>query len=257
MYEAMFTAASGIRGQQQRLDVIADNMSNVNTNAFKASRLNFKDILYVAGDYPYADQAENQQKGHGVKTASVSRIFSTGNLVTTERQLDFAIEGEGFFELMDRNGGYYYTRAGNFYLSEIGGQHYLVNGSGNFVLSDAGEPVIMPADAMRLNIDATGHISFTGADGANTDGGNIALRTFVNPDGLSSLGGCNYSPTEASGEPVAAQRAGVRQGVLESSNVDIAQEMTRMIRTQRALSFSSRALTTADQMEGIANNMRR
>lgn len=257
MYEAMFTAASGIRGQQQRLDTIADNMANVNTVGFKASRLNFKDILYVAGEYPYADDEANQQKGYGVRTASISRIFATSSFSTTERELDFAIEGEGFFEIMDRNGDYFYTRAGNFYFSNVGGQQYLVNGDGNFVLNEAGAPIIMPEGATRLNIETTGHITFTGSDGTGTNGGYLAIRTFVNPEGLSAIGGSGYVPTEASGRPASSDSFHVQQGVLENSNVDIAQEMTRMIRAQRALSFSSRALTTADQMEGIANNMKR
>lgn len=257
MYEAMITAASGIRGQQRRLDVIADNMANVNTNGFKASRLNFKDTLHVAGGYPYADDEANQQKGYGVLTASISRIFSTGSMLTTGRDMDFAIHGDAFFEVMNKDGSISYTRVGNFYFSEVGGRNYLVTGNGDFILDNADAPITLPDGAHSMAVDTNGHITFKGDDDTAIDGGSLALRTFVNPDGLSSVGGCNYVVTEASGEALTATKFEIRQGVLENSNVDIAQEMTRLIRAQRAFSFASRALTTADQMEGIANNMRR
>jgi len=257
MFEAIVTAASGVRGQQRRLDTIADNVANINTVGFRASRLNFKDALYVAGQYAYADEAANQQKGHGVMTASISRVFSTGSFTTSERNLDFAIEGEGFFEVMAADGSIFYTRAGNFYISNIGDEQYLVNGSGNFVLDDQGAPIILPQWAESVNISGGGEMVFTDNVDRQMEAGRLALRTFVNDDGLSSLGGCNYVPTVASGEPMEAENCRVRQGVLENSNVDMAREMTRLIRAQRAFSFASRALTTADDMEGIANNMRR
>ncbi|MCL2495913.1 MAG: flagellar hook-basal body protein [Clostridiales bacterium] len=257
MFEAILTAASGISGQQRRIDTIADNVANVNTAGFRASRLNFKDALYVAGRYAYADEAANQQKGHGLMTASISRVFSSGSFIATERNLDFAIEGEGFFEIMSADGSVFYTRAGNFYLSDIGGEQYLVNGSGNLVLDDEGAPIILPDWAAAVNIGYEGQLVFTNNVDRQMEAGFLALYDFINADGLSSLGGCNYVPTAASGEPMKAERCHVRQGVLENSNVDMGQEMTRLIRAQRAFSFASRALTTADDMEGIANNLRR
>ena len=257
MFEAMLSAASGLMGQQRRIDTIADNLANANTAAFKASRLNFKDMLYVDGRYAYRDVAQNQQKGHGVLTASVSRNFATGSLSGTDRELDFAIEGPGFFMTLDHEGNINYTRQGNFYLSNVGGQMYLVNSRGHFILDDDEAPITLPAAATSLSLNSEGEIIFSGPEGFTDYGGLIGIRDFINPDGLSARGASYYQPTVASGDPQVSAGFKVRRGMLEMSNVDLAQEMTRMIRTQRAFSLASRALTTADDMEGIANNMRR
>jgi len=257
MFEAMLSAASGLISQQRRMDIIADNLANANTAAFRASRLNFQDMLYVDGRYPYRDAAQNQQKGHGVIAASVSHSLTSGSFGSTERSLDFAIEGEGFFMALNPDGGIYYTRQGNFYLSERGGPMYLVNSHGHFVLDDEQAPIILPAEADTLTINAAGEIIFSGPDGFTSAGGHIGIRTFINPQGLNARGLAYYTPTAASGEPQPSLRSSIRQGALEMSNVDLAREMTLMIRTQRAFSLASRALSTADDMEGIANNMRR
>ncbi|MCL1906275.1 MAG: flagellar hook-basal body complex protein, partial [Clostridiales bacterium] len=171
MFEAMLSAASGLMGQQRRIDTIADNLANVNTAAHKASRLNFKDMIYVDGRYPYRDAPLNQQKGHGVLTASISRNFATGSLSGTERELDFALEGEGFFMTLSPDGNINYTRQGNFYLSTMEGQMYLVNSQGHFVLDDEGVPIILPDDASSLTLNSEGEITFSGPDGFVEDGG--------------------------------------------------------------------------------------
>jgi flagellar basal-body rod protein FlgG len=257
MFEAMLSAASGLLGQQRRIDTIADNLANANTAAFKASRLNFKDMLYVDGRYPYRDTALNQQKGHGVLTASISRNFAGGSLSSTGRELDFALEGEGFFMTLGPQGDIRYSRQGNFYLSALGGEMYLVNAQGHFVLDDGEAPIVLPAGASAISLNTEGEITYSGPDGFTEQGGRLGLRAFVNPDGLAARGSAYYMPSAASGEPQAAAGTRVRQGMLEMSNVELAQEMTRMIRTQRAFSLASRALSTADDMEGIANNMKR
>ena len=256
MFEAMYTAASGLLGQQRRIDTIADNLANVNTTAFKSSRLNFKDMIYVDGRYPYRDEALNQQKGHGVLPASISRNFQTGNMQTTERDLDFAIEGEGFFMVGHPDGNIYYTRQGNFYLSNVGGQMHLVNSRGHLMLDDEGAPIVMPEGAISMSANTDGGISFNYADGTFESAGQFGIRTFVNPEGLMARGTSYFEPSIASGAPQATQNYNMRQGVIEASNVDLSNEMTRMIRTQRAFSLASRALTTADRMEEIANRMR-
>lgn len=257
MIEARLSAASGIINQQRRVDTIADNIANANTVGFKSSRLNFKDMLYVDGKYPYEDTALNNQKGHGVMTASISRNFATGSLSTTGRDLDFAIEGEGFFSILAPDGNTYYSRAGNFYLSEVGGQMYLVDARGHFVLDDDGAPITLPDGANSLTVDERGQITFTGPNGFTQDGGQMGIRTFTNPDGLSADGSSYYEPTVASGDPQTSENFRLHQDTLEMSNVDISQEMTRLIRAQRAFQLASRALTTADDMDGIANNMRK
>ena len=257
MYEAMMIAATGLHNQQRRLDTIAHNVANVNTVAFKNSRLDFKDALYTAGIIPALPRTPegNQQKGHGVMVAGITKDYSSGNMQTTDRPLDLAIEGEGFFALEGMEGDTIYTRNGNFNLSvEIDGV-YLVNGSGYYVQDIDGMRIRVPEYTETITVSENGQVVFTAGEEEMTV--SIGIFTFRNITGLLSLGDGNYSESVASGERLPAEEAAVRQGTLESSNVSLAEEMTRMIRTQRAFSLSSRALTTADEMEGIANNMRR
>ena len=257
MYEAMMIAATGLHNQQRRLDTIANNVANVNTVGFKTVRLDFKDAMYTAGIVPGLPRTPegNQQKGHGVMVAGTGKDFRTGNIQVTERPLDVAIEGEGFFELRDMDGNLLYTRNGAFNLSSEADGAYLVNGQGLYVMDINGERIMLPESAETIAIGLDGAISFT-ADGEETNI-MIGVFTFRNLAGLLSSGNGNYSEGPASGEKIAAEGVLLRQGAIEGSNVNLAEEMTRMIRTQRAFQLASRALTTADEMQGIANNMKR
>jgi flagellar basal-body rod protein FlgG len=260
MYLAMFIAATGLTNQQRRLDVIAANVSNVNSVAFKSARLDFKDALYTAGivpAYPRTPEPEgNQQKGHGVMVAGITKDYRGGALQPTQRNLDVAIEGEGFFELNDGDGNLVYTRNGAFNLGEGGDGYYLTNSDGYYIHDENGDRIRIPDNCESISFDNYGMITFT-AEGEDTNV-QLGLYTFRNLTGLLTDGRGNYAESVASGEkmPVAAD-VRVRQGYLENSNVSLAEEMTRLVRTQRAFQLASRALTTADEMEGIANNMRR
>ena len=257
MYEAMMIAATGLHNQQRRLDTIAHNVANVNTVAFKNSRLDFKDALYTTGIIPALPRTPegNQQKGHGVMVAGITKDYSGGSIQRTDRELDFAIEGEGFFALEGADGNTVYTRNGSFSLSvEIDGM-FLVNGDGLYVQDAGGGRIQIPEYTESISITAGNGIMFTAGEEETT--AIIGVYTFRNLTGLLSVGEGNYAESDASGERLPAENAAVRQGMLEVSNVKLAEEMTRMMRTQRAFSLASRALRTADEMEGIANNMRR
>jgi flagellar basal-body rod protein FlgG len=258
MYEAISIAATGLTNQQRRLDTIADNIANVNTKGFHASRLDFKEALYTAGIVPAAPRTPegNQQKGHGVATASITRELRQGSLDTTGGQLDFAIEGEGFFELTGADGAPLYTRGGNFYVSDVEGRLLLVNSDGYFVNDVDGEPIEAPSEARTISLSADGVVTFE-TDGEILSQSRLGIYTFVNIMGLQAVGGGNYVPTNISGEMTVPEDSKVAQGFLENSNVDLGHEMTLMIRSQRAFSLASRALTTADDMEQIANNLRK
>ena len=255
MYEAVMIAATGLQNQQRRIDTIANNVANVNSVGYKSARLDFKDALYTAGIVPGLPRtpAGNQQKGHGVMVAGIAKDYATGNFASTERQLDFAIEGEGFFELSDANGNLCYTRNGSFYIDDDG---WLVNGEGRFILDSDGGRIQAPYGTDTVRVTTDGMLTFIAED---EDEMTVALGiyTFRNVTGLFTAGGGNYTTSLASGEKMTAYGASVRQGTLEMSNVNLAEEMTRLIRTQRAFSLASKALTTADEMEGIANNLRR
>ena len=259
MYEAINIAATGLQSQQRRLDTIAHNVSNINTAAYKSTRLDFKDALYTAGLVPALprtrDPEGNQQKGHGVMVAGTTKDFSTGAIQATGRQIDFAIEGEGFFALSDPEGETVYTRSGSFNLSVEDDGIYLVNSAGYYVQDADGERIMIPEYTEKIGVPENGMITFSvGEDETNVM---LGVYTFRNLTGLLSDGNSNYSESVASGERMPADGARIRQGVLEISNVKLSEEMTRMIRTQRAFSLASKALTTSDEMEGIANNMRR
>ena len=257
MFEAVYMAATGLYNQQRRLDVIGDNIANTNTIGFKTARLDFQDALYTAGidPGPAYTPAGNLQKGHGVTMAMISSEFTSGELLTTGDTLDFSIEGDAYFQVVDRLGNLLYTKSGNFYTTDGDTGTTLVNADGYFVQNAAGGNIVYPEGTTAVTVTPDGTIEFwTGDNKIGID--HFGIYEFTNQVGLSKLGGSNYTPTIASG---AAQRAGnyrVKQGMLEGSNVDMATEMTRLLRTQRAFSLAARALTTADDMEGIANRMR-
>lgn len=257
MYEAMMIASTGLKNQQRRLDTIANNVANVNSTAYKSARLDFKDALYTAGIVPAKPRTPdgNQQKGHGVMVAGIAKDFSVGNMQRTDRQLDVAIEGEGFFELSDVDGNLVYTRNGVFNQSGEEDGDYLINGDGLYVHDADGNKILIPYGTDTININPDHTITFV-AFGEETTV-SLGVYTFRNITGLLSSGEGTYSESVASGEKIPADDVLIRQGALEGSNVNLAQEMTRLIRTQRTFQLASRALTTADEMEGIANNMKR
>ena len=258
MFEALYMAATGLINQQRRMDVTADNVANVNTNGFKASRLDFKDAIYTAGIDPgpaYTPDG-NLQKGHGVMTAAITHDFSGASLIATGNMLDFAIEGDAFFEVVDPYGNVYYTGRGNFYTVNGTEGFTLTNSDGWFVLDENGEKIVLPEGTVEAELSPDGLLTFKSGD---SELGNVRLGmyTFPNKTGLNAAGNGNYTVTVASGEAIPATDYRINQYMLENSNVDMATEMTRLLRTQRAFSLAARALKTADDMEGIANNMRR
>ncbi|MDR2665814.1 MAG: flagellar hook-basal body protein [Oscillospiraceae bacterium] len=260
MYEAVMIAATGLTNQQRRLDTIADNIANTNTVGFRASRLDFKEALYTAGIVPAAPRTPegNQQKGHGVATAAITRERRQGSFTETGGQFDFAIEGEGYFELTDPDGEKFYTRGGNFYITDIEGQLRMVNSDGYFVSDADGNAITVPFGTQAVAAAEDGTLSFQAEDGqVYGDTARLGVFSFRNVLGLDSVGGGNYVETDISDEMFAVDGARVLQGSLENSNVDMAREMTLMIRSQRAFSLASRALRTADDMEQLANNLRR
>jgi len=247
------TSASGMMAQQRMIDVIANNLANVNTTGFKRSRVSFEDVLYetVRGERKSGDSSVETvgpvQIGKGVRVAGVLRLHGQGSPETTQRPLDVAIEGDGYLQVRRPDGSLAFTRDGNLTLSESG---TLVTGGGYVV-----EPgIAIPADSNHLSIGADGTVSVTRAgDSAPTDVGRIELARFLNENGLMAIGENQYVQSEASGEPITgfAEEDGfgrVIQGALESSNVEIVQEMTDMIAAQRAYEINARAIRAAEDM---------
>ncbi|MDM7916094.1 MAG: flagellar basal-body rod protein FlgG [Candidatus Eisenbacteria bacterium] len=260
MNSSLRTAASGMAAQQRMIDVLANNLANVNTTGFKRSRVNFEDLLYenVQGNktvnYSNSESVGPVQVGKGVRVASIQRLHTPGAIEMTQRPLDMAIEGEGFFQVERPDGTTAYTRDGSFTLSDSG---VIVTSAGYTVLPG----ISIPEDATSITVSANGTVSIA-SQGKNdlTEIGRFELARFLNPTGLEAIGENEYTETTASGKPTTgyAQEDGfgaVRQGALESSNVEIVQEMTDMIAAQRAYEINAKAIRAGDEMMQTTNEI--
>jgi len=262
---ALWTAATGMKSQQLSIDLIANNMANVNTAGYKKQQMQFKDLLYanIRRNHLLEGQGSpvQMQMGHGVMPTSTARLFSQGNLEETGNPLDAAIVGEGFFVVEDANGQLLYTRDGTFKLSVDGEESALVTSDGYFLMSEFDDIIVIGEGLSNLTISVRGLVTATNEDGEVEELGTLKLARFINPQGLESKGGNLFAPTVASGEeiPMEGQERTslIRQNYLEMSNVQIVDEMVRMITAQRAYELSSRVIQTADEMMGMANNLRR
>jgi len=262
MLRTLWIAASGMQAQALNIDVIANNLANVNTTGFKRSRADFQDLLYETLRPPgVASSAGSQvptgiQLGHGTRPVAIQKNFLQGDYQHTENELDMAIEGDGFFQVLQPNGEIAYTRAGAFKLDSDG---RIVTSDGFFM-----EPEIsIPTTATSISIGTDGTVSVLLAGEIEpTQIGNIELMRFLNPAGLKSIGRNLYLPTLASGDGIAGTPGEegfgtIAQGYLEMSNVSVVQEMVNMITTQRAYEINSKAIQAADEMLQMANNVRR
>jgi flagellar basal-body rod protein FlgG len=253
MIRSLWISKTGLDAQQTQMDVISHNLANVSTSGFKKSRAVFEDLLYQNIRQPGAQSSQQTQLpsglqlGTGVKPVATERIFTQGNLQQTDNSKDVAIQGNGFFQIMMPDGSTAYTRDGSF---QMDAQGQLVTSSG-FPLQPA---ITIPANAQSLSIGRDGVVSITTADStASTQIGQIQLATFINPSGLQSKGENLYVETTASGNPntntPGANGAGLlQQNYLETSNVNVVEELVSMIQTQRAYEINSKAITTSDQM---------
>ncbi len=251
MFRGMFSAATGMGAQQLRLDIIANNLANVNTTGFKKSRGDFEDLVYqtvrqAGGELPSGGQMPvGQQVGLGVRATGISKIFSQGEYVNTENELDMAIEGKGFFKVKS-NGIEYYTRAGNFQMDKDG---FLTTANGDRLQPE----FTVPPQTVSFSVDTSGKISCFGPDNSVLSSGQISLYTFPNQAGLSAVGRNLFSPTQASGDPSEGTPGvdgvgTIAQGYTEVSNVNVVEEMVNMIIAQRAYELNSKAIQTADAM---------
>ncbi|MCH7478483.1 MAG: flagellar basal-body rod protein FlgG [SAR324 cluster bacterium] len=260
MMRSLFISATGMGAQQRQIDTVANNLANVNTNGFKRSRNNFQDLLYQIDRAAGSPSSQNTtipvgiHSGHGVRHISTEKIFTQGDIKNTNVELDIAIEGVGFFQILQPNGAIAYSRAGNFQRDQDG---RLVTQDGFRV-----EPeIIVPQDARQVQIGLDGTVSvLVGEEALPTPVGTIQLARFVNPAGLVPLGRNLFSPSAASGNPV-VENPGVNgmgalnQFFLELSNVSVVDEMINMIVAQRAYEINSKAIQTSDDMLQTANNI--
>jgi len=264
MMRALWTASTGMLAQQLNVDNISNNMANVNTVGYKKSRMEFKDLLYETMERGIVKDGQgkpvNLQVGHGVMTAASTKFFTTGNLEVTNNPYDLAIDGKGFFKVLGPDGEEYYTKDGSFKISAEGENYILVTSDGCYVQGENGN-IDLGTDVKDFIVDSRGAITVKREDGTVEELGNISIITFVNPAGLESIGRNLFIATEISGEPFDTENDGtggnVLQGYLEYSNVQIVEEMVKLIQAQRAYELNSKTIQTADEMLGMASNLRR
>jgi len=249
-----------MNSMQLNLDVIANNLANVNTVGFKRSRADFEDLLYQLVRMAGTENADGTQVptgmqiGMGSRPTAVQKVFTQGDYENTGNELDWAIEGAGFFKIVS-NGEELYTRGGAFKLDRDG---YVVTSNGDRLQPE----FAVPADTTRISIDPYGLLVASDPGGNPLASVQLTVFDFANPAGLYSIGRNLYRPTQASGDPVegspGTENFGtIAQGFLEQSNVDVVKEMVNMIVTQRAYELNSKTVQTADEMLSIANNLKR
>lgn len=253
MIRALWISKTGLDAQQTNMDVIANNLANVSTNGFKRQRAVFEDLLYQTLRQPGAQSSQQTQVpsglqiGTGVRPVATERLFTQGNLQQTGNSLDIAIQGQGFFQVLLPDGTTAYTRDGSF---QVDNQGQLVTSSGYHV-----QPAVtIPANALSVTIAKDGTVSvLQGGSATPTQVGTVQLANFMNPAGLQSMGENLYLETASSGAPSIGQPGNtgfgmLNQGYVETSNVNVVEELVSMIQTQRAYEINSKAITTSDQM---------
>jgi len=255
-------AATGMLAQQLNVEVISNNIANMNTTAYQRRRAEFQDLLYQnirsVGATSSSDGEvvpSGAQVGLGVRTAAVYRITQQGNLMSTENTFDVAIQGNGYFQIRMPNGETSYTRAGSFQLSPTG---QIVTADGNVVLPG----VTVPNNATDVTINASGQVLVkTPGNVTPTAVGQLQLAVFANEAGLNPIGDNLLQETPASGSPVTGLPGTdgfgtVRQGFLETSNVNVVTEITNLITAQRAYELNSKVIQTSDEMMSTLTQMR-
>ena len=253
MIRSLWIAKTGLDAQQTQLDVITNNLANVSTNGFKRSRAVFEDLLYQTLRQPGAQSSQQTQLptglqlGTGVRAVATERLFTQGSLQQTSNSKDVAIQGMGFFQVLMPDGNLAYTRDGSF---QVDSQGQLVTASGYPVQPS----ITVPTDAASFSVGVDGVVSITQANNpATTQIGTMQLASFMNPPGLEAKGQNMYTETSASGSPLVGEPGTsglgtLSQGYVETSNVNVVEEMVNMIQTQRAYEINSKAVTASDLM---------
>ncbi len=259
MNQALWVAKTGLDAQQTRMTVTANNLANVNTTGFKRERAEFEDLLYQQGRQAGAQSSQQtqlptgMQTGTGVRVVATEKLHTQGNLLQTGNALDVAIQGRGFFEILQPDGTPSYSRDGSF---QVNAQGEMVTASGYAVQPG----ITIPDGAQSITIGSDGTVSVQQVgDPAPVQVGNLSIVDFINPAGLQSMGQNLFIETGASGPPQSGT-AGLNglgslvQGSVESSNVNVVEELVNMIETQRAYEMNSKAISTTDEMLQYLNN---
>lgn len=258
MQNALWVSKTGLKAQDVKMSTIANNLANVNTTGFKKDRVAFNDLFYQiqrqpGGKVDDVDQLPSGvQLGTGTRVAATQKVFTTGDIKTTNQQLDMAIQGQGFFQIQQGNGDIAYSRDGQFFRNNDG-----------MLVTSQGLPLVpniqVPSDALSITIGSNGGVTAQIAGQREPQQlGQITLANFANPAGLEAKGNNLFAATAASGEAIEGiageQSMGViHQGALEGANVNVVEEMVEMISTQRAYEMNAKVVSASDDMLKFLN----
>ncbi|WP_094751651.1 flagellar basal-body rod protein FlgG [Psychromonas sp. CD1] len=254
MHPALWISKTGLDAQQTNVATISNNLANASTIGFKKSRAIFEDLLYQNINQPGANATQNTKLpsglmiGAGAKVAAIQKNFSQGNVLTTKNSLDIMIDGNGFFEIEMPDGSSGYTRNGQFQLNEDG--IIVTPGSGYALMPQ----IQIPNDALSISVGSEGEVSVRLAGQIeNQVVGQINVNGFVNPSGLEPMGENLYTETGSSGAPLQGVPGGdglgfLRQGMLETSNVNVTEELVNLIESQRIYEMNSKVISAVDEM---------
>ncbi|WP_213876069.1 flagellar basal-body rod protein FlgG [Pseudomonas sp. dw_358] len=261
MIPALYVAKTGLQAQDMNLTTISNNLANSSTTGFKSDRAEFQDLLYQIKRQPGAQSTQDStlpsglQLGTGVRIVGTQKNFTAGSLQTTDQPLDMAVNGHGFFQVLQPDGTTAYTRDGTFHLDNNG---QIVTANGN-ALQPA---IVVPTDAQSFTVGTDGTVSITTAASATSQViGNIQTADFINPGGLQAVGSNLFLETASSGAPQVGTPGltglgTIQQNTLENSNVSTVNELVNMITTQRAYEMNSKVISTADQMlQNLTQNL--
>lgn len=261
MNPALWTSKTGLDAQQTRLSVISNNLANVNTNGFKRDHAVFQDLMYQNIRQAGGQSSEDTQLpsgmsiGTGARVVATEKLHTQGNLVQTGNPLDMAIQGRGFLQILKPDGTLSYTRDGSFQI-DSNGQVVTANG---YQLQPT---ITIPSNAQSITIGEDGVVTvLAGGASTPTQVGNIQTVDFINPTGLQAIGNNLFLETVASGSPQTGTPGlnglgTLTSGALESSNVNVVEELVNMIETQRAYEMNSKVISTTDQMlQYVSNNL--
>lgn len=261
MLRGLYTAATGMNSMQHQIDVTSNNIANVNTSGFKQDRAEFQDLMYETLNYTAGQTSQTTinptgiDVGLGVKISGIQKNFTEGDLELTSNTFDLAIEGKGFFQITLPSGETAYTRNGSFKLNNEG---TIVNGNGYPLAPE----IVIPDNVTDVSVANDGTVTATDPQTGDTVNlGQITIADFINPAGLIPLGQSMFMESEASGavqegNPTENQFGSIQQGMIESSNVKLVNEMVDLITAQRAYEANSKAITTADSMLDTVNRLK-
>lgn len=259
MMNSLYIGATGMQAQQQNVDTIANNLANVNTTGFKKNRVGFSDAFYKTANPSTVDMEGTNfpvLTGMGALVSSTSKSFSPGEVKQTSRPLDIAIRGNGFLEVLLPDGSSAFTRHGALQINKEG----LLGTAEGYALK---QQIQIPVETLEVVVDATGTVSARMPNETQlVELGQIEMTSFPNPEGLDPIGDNLYVATQRTGQSVQGKPGdeglgSIAQGYLESSNVQLAEEMVNLVMAQRAYELNAKIIQTSDEMLSISNNLRR